>query len=75
MKTFNYICFCILFLSTLSQPANALQHLTASQMKDATAQAGISIGLDNIKIESWTTGCTVANPDDGLQYISFEQGH
>ncbi|BCS95560.1 hypothetical protein DSLASN_11920 [Desulfoluna limicola] len=75
MKPLYLFSFCAIFLSLLFTHAHALQSLSTGQMKEATAQAGISIALKNVKIESYDTGYTISNPDDPLQYLSFQNGH
>lgn len=44
--------------------ASAMTPMTASGMKDATGQAGVSIALDDIKLESFV-GATTYTDDDG----------
>lgn len=75
MKPYYLLCFCSLLLSALSSPAHALESLSTLQMKEATAQAGISIALENITIESYDSAYKFTNPDAPLQFLSFEQGH
>lgn len=79
MKLYHLIWFCPLLLLLIAPPVNALQNLATPDMKAATAQAGISIALDDVKFESYDTAFTISNPDtlpgDPLQFLGFEQGH
>ncbi|BCS95562.1 hypothetical protein DSLASN_11940 [Desulfoluna limicola] len=46
--------------------ASALTPMTADGMKDATGQAGVSIAIDGVKLETWV-GKTRYTDDDGIK--------
>lgn len=45
--------------------ASALSPMSADSLKDATGQAGVSIAIDNVKLESWV-GATTYTDLDGV---------
>lgn len=73
--TLTLLYFSLLVLSWFSSPAHGMQDLSPTQMKNATGQAGISIGLKDVKLESRATSHTFANPDNPLQYLRLDDLH